>query len=187
VQLGSNYEFAIMMLGFERFGDYSKFSNNLLVIPTSEAFASIASGNEISAAVFGFPQTMQADKNDKLTLLEDLTPIAKKYGLGTLTATTQKFANENPKLNEIFNQVTKETIEWMNANPDEAAILIAEDMPDINPFDIANEIKTSAIPFDISETAYDTVAKLMYEIGVIPNPPKKFSELPNYDSIPKVA
>jgi hypothetical protein len=41
--------------------------------------------------------------------------------------------------------------------------------------------------FTISESSHNKLADLCYTLGMLPNPPKKFSELPNYESIPKVA
>ncbi len=122
-----------------------------------------------------------------LTEIEDLTPTAEKYYLGTLTVTSKKFAEENPELAEIFLQVTKKTIDWMNANPKEAGRILAEEYEGVDAADIEKQITAAPVRLEISESAYDTVANLMYEMGTLPAPPKKFSELPNYDTIPKTA
>ncbi len=99
---------------------------------------------------------------------------------------SQEFADNNPMLVEALISASQEAMDFLNNNPSEAAELLTHQYDGVSTAEIEEQIKAVPFTIDISESAYDTVANLMFEIGAIPESPQKFSELPNYDTIPQV-
>ncbi len=105
--------------------------------------------------------------------------------LGSVCASNNEFVNNNPVLVNAYLEASREAMEYMNENPVESAVLLAKSYG-IEASVIEEQIRAVTLQQEISETAYNTVVELMFNAGILENTPKKFSELPNYDTIPKV-
>lgn len=186
ISIGNIYHLAFMIACKEKYGDAGLYNDNLIVMDYADMFASFsAQSSELSGAIMNFPNTIRADKNESLFPILDLTPIIKEYEIGMYIVTSKDFYNDNAELIETFYKAFVEAIDFMNENPGEAALILSEFYDGIDASDVEAQIKSAPPKLEISESAYDKVAGLMYEVGMIPNPPKKFANLPNYDRIPK--
>jgi NitT/TauT family transport system substrate-binding protein len=184
--VGNVYHIALMLHALRTYGDAGKFDANLIAMSNSDMLSSVMTSNELSWIMLGFPATKRADLIDGLTPIFDMTQIIKDNNMGITICTNNNFNDRNPVLVEILYDAIEQVIDFMNNNPSEAARLLAEVYEDIYAADIEEQIRTAPPQLEMSESAYNTVAELMYEVGIIPNPPRLFSELPNYDRIPKV-
>ena len=99
----------------------------------------------------------------------------------------RSFYQSNPEIIEAFISAAQKSIDMMNEHPDDAAEILYEYYGgDVEFSDVVGQIVAAPPSLEVSEAAYNRVAELMHEIGIIPNPPKAFAELPNYENIPKV-
>jgi hypothetical protein len=73
----------------------------------------------------------------------------------------------------------------MNEKPGEAAVILSDFLGDISAEDIEEQIKSGPPRVEVSENAYNKAADIMYNMGWLSNKPRQFSELPNYNRIPK--
>jgi len=71
----------------------------------------------------------------------------------------------------------------MHKNPEEAAAKLSEIYRGVSS-DVTLELIKRCSP-DLRVTSYDAIADMLYDMGVLSTPAKRFSELPNYNSIPK--
>ncbi len=150
VSLGSYFGMALMLYAQEQYGDYYRFINNLQIITNEDAFASLNTSDDLAALIFGFPHTIQADNNSGLTEIADLTPYMRKYDMSIALVTNEKFGNENPVLVEAICNATKETVAWVNENPDEAAVILSELMPEVSSEDFAALLKDAPLKYELS-------------------------------------
>lgn len=183
--IGSSIHLALMLICKENYGDAARFNNNLVVMQRTDAFASISSSNELACIITVFPYNIRSDETEGLTPILDFMPTVKAYDLGQFVSANSDFYNNNPVLIEAFSKAYQQTVDFINENPEEAANILAEFYGDIDAADIEEQLIAAPPRLEISESSYDKVAELMYEVDIIPNSPKKFAELPNYDNIPR--
>jgi NitT/TauT family transport system substrate-binding protein len=183
--MGSTVHLALMLVSKELYGDPSRFNSNLVSMQYSDIFASITSSKELDCMAATFPNLKKADKIKTLKPILDLTPIIRQYDIGVMFCTRQQFFNDNPELIDAFNKASSEAIDFMNEQPAEAAKLLSEFYGEVDAQDIEEQLKNLPPTPKISESAYDQLASLMYEAKILDSQPKKFSKLPNYDTIPK--
>jgi len=184
--IGGAYHLALMFVGKELFGDARKFDVNLLNMAYADMFATVETSNMLDAAIVGFPYTLMADEIDKMHPIFDLTPTLMEYNISSFTAASESFYSNNPLLVEITLRAFKETMDFLVEHPGESARILSDFYGDIDADSIEEQIRSLPPQLEISESAFDKVAELMFEVGIIPNQPKKFAELPNYNSILKV-
>jgi NitT/TauT family transport system substrate-binding protein len=185
INIGNSQHLALMLACKEQLGAAGKLSDNLVSMQYADVFASLASSDELDCAVMGFPNLKKADAIETLEPILDLTPILREYNIGNFTIVNEKFLDENPYLIEVFSKAFNEAVEYINQESAAAAQLLADFYGEIDAADIVEQLKSAPPKLEISESAYDKVAALMYEVGMLDHAPKKFSELPNYASIPK--
>lgn len=183
--LGSINHLALMLFCKDKYGNPAKLNNNLIVMDRADSFASMVSSDDLAGVITSFPYNLRANETDGVFELLDLTPILKKYNIGSYVSANKTFYDNNPVLIEAIYEAYRQTIDFMNDRPDEAARILAEYYGDIDAADIEEQIKSMPLEFEISESAYNTVAELLFEVEIIQTMPKKFSELPNYERIPK--
>ncbi len=185
--LGGMYHFSLMLQSKELYGDSQKYSNNLVVMPYAEMMASI-SAKTVDCAVLTSPYIQQVEESGEYPEILDLTPILTKYKMGDVIVANKDFHEKNPLLIEAMNNAVAEAMDYMNNQPQEASVLLADFYgTGEDPASLEALIKMLPPSMELSESSYDSLASFMYEIDMLPAPPKKFSELPNYETIPKVA
>jgi NitT/TauT family transport system substrate-binding protein len=184
--LGGANHLSLLLASKEAFGNVDQFNSNLSAMSYSDILASLMTSKDIDCAVIGFPNVSAANRIQNLKVIHDLTPILKKYNLGHCISASQSFSENNPVLIKAVLDATQEAMDFLNNNPSEAAKLLTQQYSGVSVEEIEEQIK--AIPFttNISESSYNSIASLMYEISILTTPPKKFSELSNYDAIPKI-
>jgi NitT/TauT family transport system substrate-binding protein len=187
--LGGSPHIAFMILCKERLGNARIFENNMMQMTESEILASVEVNDDISVALYSFAPGSELIKSDKLTLMEetvDFMEIDNEYSLfGLLTVANFEFAVENPAIIEAYYAAERETVKFINEHPDEAAAILAGYWEGETQENIEQMLRDNPPEIEISESSYDRLASFMYEIGLLDHEPKKFSELPNYESIPK--
>jgi len=166
----------------EVFGDPTIYDNNLVAMPNAEALASLETSNELDCAMFVIPSTVRANEISKITLIEDLTPIMLDYNMTSYFVTNEKFFKENPVLIEAFRKATHDSVEFINNNTKEVAVLLGE-VFDIDPVYIEEALLICPPRLEVS--GYDKTANLMYEAGILSETPMKFIDLSYYNEIPK--
>ena len=180
----TNMEMAFLIKCGEIFGDPMIYYNNIVTIPNTEMLASLATSDEIDCAIIVLPNNVKANEIEGLTMIEDLTPVIIENSLASVFVTDEDFVRENPVLLEAFRKATKDAVKFINENPEDAAKLLAEDYG-IDEIHLVNAFKNYPIKLEIKENGYDSTASLLYQMEILSKLAPKFSELPNYDIIPK--
>jgi NitT/TauT family transport system substrate-binding protein len=184
--LGGMYQFAIELYCKDKYGDAKLFQNNYIAMAYPEMFASVLTSDDISCVVLTSPYIQMADQSEKLFEIMDLTSVLSENNVSNVISANKDFYENNPVLIEALNKAIDKATRFMNEQPSEAAKIIAEwGNAGDNVKEIEENIKRSPPTIYFSESAYNKVSELMYEVGMIQSQPKMFSELPNYDSIPK--
>jgi NitT/TauT family transport system substrate-binding protein len=183
--LGTTTHFSLIATAKELYGDAARFGDDHFTMLTLADTMIALENKSVDCALVNFPFDIAAKKINGVHEILDLTPYSQKYGITGNFTVRQGFYEENPALVDIMYSAMEETKNYANSNPAEAARILAEFYGNVDAADIENQIRTVPLTIEVSESAYDNFADLLYELGKIPNPPKKFSELPNYDRIPK--
>lgn len=178
----TNAHFSFMAACKDEVGDPNYFDSNLVPLSNADALVSIMSSDEFTCSLFTFPSDIKAEQIEGVNLVMDLTQIAQKYSIGSYLVANEEFYKNNPVLVEAINKAYAEAIDFMIENPSEAAKILGEAYG-IEPENVQNLIET--LPPRAGIAGYDNLAGLLYESGLLENEPKKFEDLPNYDSIPK--
>ena len=187
ISKGGAFHLALMLETLFRYGDAERFENNIIPMQSVDQLASVQSSfNELDAITIGFPLIATASDIDTLNVIADLTPVMVDNDLSSFMVTSNTFSERNPFLVQIINEAIREIKTLMIEKPAEAAMILSDYYDNVSVEDVEIQIRSAPPRYEISESAYNRVAELMYEVGIIPNPPKPFSSLPNYDSIPKV-
>jgi ABC-type nitrate/sulfonate/bicarbonate transport system substrate-binding protein len=184
INMGSVVKNAVEIYAKEMYSDPFKFENNFVAMDNADALALMKNSNELDCAVFYFPFSVRAEKTEKLTPILDITPIMLENSLGTFVTTSLEFYTENPVLIEAFYKAMNETVKFINGHPDEVGELLAE-YYGTDADDISSTVEEFPVVSEVSEKGYDKIADFMHEIGLLSETPHRFSELPNYDDIPK--
>lgn len=120
--------------------------------------------------------------NIEIYKIVDVTPEIIELGMTNWLVASSKFIEENQELVDPIMSAYREATNWINANPKEAADLLAP-LYRVDSSEIEREIK--AFPPTIEVYGYDNLANFMYEQGELEKKPRLFSDLPNYETIPK--
>jgi len=184
--LGNSLTIALNIIAKEKYGIPQKFDQNLTVMGYNDAFASIMTSNDLAGAIVSFPNTMKADKIESLTPILDLTPTLRDNNIGSAIFANEKFYKENPAIINAFYRAAEKAEKYVKENSAEAARLLSEYYQNLDAAAVEKQIKEMPPNIRFSESAHNKVAEIMYEAGILTKPPKKFNELPNYDTIPKV-
>ena len=185
--IGGVFDLALKFAAGDIFGNPNRFDSIMVSMQTAEMLATIESSDTLDVIVVGFPETLRANRIDKLTPIYDLSPIAIENNVGHLIVTNENFYNDNPVLVDAINEAFSEAVTFINENPVEAVRIVYPELyGEIDFDDLVAQIIASPPFYRISESAFDRIAELMYGVGMIPNPPQPFTNLQNYDSIPKV-
>jgi len=183
--LGVN-SLAFMLYSQEKYANPGQFSNNLINMQYEDMFSAVVATDELDCIITGFPYNIRSERMKELTEIVDLTPTLNKYGLVTVSAANKDFYADNPVLIEAFNKATDRAIAYMNDNPEEASKILSDLYEDdIEQEDVLEQLKVAPPDKYISESAYNELAKLMYEVGILENQPKKLSDFSNYADLPK--
>lgn len=179
----TNAHLAFMAACKEAFGDANKFDANLVPIANADALAAVAATNEFSCSLFTFPSDIKAAKIEGVHVVMDLGEVASQYGIGSYLVANKDYYEANPALIEALNKAYADAIDYMIANPADAAAILGEAY-NIEPSFVQNLIETN--PPRAEVTGYDKLTGLMLEAGILSKEPQKFEDLSNYDSIPKM-
>lgn len=167
----------------EHFGDLNHFESNLIVMPNSEALASLVSGANVAVSLFQFSNNLQAEADPNLHCIGDLTDIANKYGVGQVCITTEDYYDKNPEVVEAFLEAQQEAIELFYAQPEYVADLLIESGIDISKEDLLEAMPTSGPTGILTAEQYDTLAEFMYEAGMLSKEPAPLESYDFYDAI----
>jgi ABC-type nitrate/sulfonate/bicarbonate transport system substrate-binding protein len=185
VAIGSTNHYALIFAARDLYHDPNKFGGNLMVMPLVDTFSAFVAKSGVDCAVMNFPFDSAVKKIEGIEQILDLVPYIKKYGITGTFDVRKRFYDENPALVDAVYAAMVEATDFMNDNPAEAAKILSKFYGNIDAAEIETQIKAIPISFSVSESAYNSFANFLYETGVLTNPPKKFSELPNYEKIPK--
>ena len=163
-------------------GNASIFNNGLVSVPNVDAIALMQTSRDYDAFILSFPSYSLLPLGFDYHIIGDLTQTAVKYNIGSYITTTDEFGRNNPVLLKAFKTASERAVDLLLNKTDEMAILLA-DFYDVDAVLIADVIRECPPKLEIS--GYDDISALMLELGILSKPPKKFSELPNYDEIPK--
>lgn len=181
--IGSSYYLAFLIATRDVFGDPLIFNKNLITMPPVETLSSLKTSKDLDCAVIQLPYSIEANKIENLTMIEDLNPIMIKYGLTACFFTNEKFFNKNPILIDAFNKAVVDAVKFINEYTSEAAFLLS-DSYGIEPIYIEEQFRS--FPVELEIKGYDNISNLLFEIGLLDRKPGKFGDLPNYKDIPKI-
>jgi ABC-type nitrate/sulfonate/bicarbonate transport system substrate-binding protein len=186
--IGGVMHLALMLAAEAEFGDANRFDSSLVAMQYPDMFATVETSDMLDIVIAPFPNSLRANEMDKLTPIHDLSLISASNHLGHVMVANKDYHGDNPVLINSFREAFHEAVSFIIENPEQASMLVHDRIySDIDFEDLVTYVRDVQSPFfEISESAYDNIANLMYEVGIIPNPPGRFAELPNYDSIPKV-
>ena len=158
------------------------YDNGLVPVPDADAVALIQTSQDYDAYILSFPACYKIPDYVDYHLVTDLTPTSLKYNVGTYILTTDDFENNNPVIIEAFRKACEQAVYLLNNDTYETAVLLKE-FYGLEPSLVADVIRQC--PPKLEMSGYDVIADLMFKMGILSKPPKKFSELPNYNDIPK--
>jgi NitT/TauT family transport system substrate-binding protein len=184
--IGSVSHLALMLVCQEVFGNARMVDDRIVAMGYEDMLASVETSDLLDCVAITFPEILNTERIDKLFPILDFSQISERYNLRHFIVTSDDFFHNNPALIEAFYQALREVVEFINEQPDETARLLAEFYGNIDQEAIVNQIKRAPPVLEISESAYDKIAELLFEIGQIDDPPRKFATLHNYGSIPRV-
>ena len=183
--IGNQHHISFQVMCKEIFGNADQFGLNLIRVDNTEVIAMLQSSNEIDCAIFGFPMTLTADSMDNLEVIADLSPTLLEYDMRNTYVTSKNFYEQNPAIISALHHAIKEAIDFINESPEEASTILANFYVDAEADDVEEYLRMYPPTFNISESAYNKLAKLMYELNILQNSPKMFAEFSNYDSVPR--
>jgi NitT/TauT family transport system substrate-binding protein len=173
---------AIQAMSKDEFNDSSALVSQFTPLESAESLIAFASSYDVDCISGGFPNTVSAMEVPEAHRVVDLTPYAKKYDIGLFYVANADFYENNPLLIEAFRKAQQAALLYIQENPDEVIEVLTE-LFGIDAELIRQELGKSIPSLEV--IGYDNCAALMYEAGMLDHAPKKFSELPNYASIPK--
>lgn len=166
----------------DKLGDAKVLDSCLVPIPAADALAALSTKSDFDGAIFSFPNKVKADQLENLTLLEDMTDIINKYGDGGLLVTRDDYVKENKDIFDGYIASLKKAKQFVEEKPDEAAEILSK-VYGVEPKYIKEAF--AAMPPDYIVKNYDELGTLLYESGALTKEPAKFSEIKNYENIPK--
>jgi len=184
--IGTAYHLALMMIALENFDDATRFDNNLTVMDNAAMITSVENSRDLDMIMLGFPSIIRAHEIESVFPIFDLTSTLNDYNISFVTVANEDFYNNNPDLVEILYQAYAKMIDFIINHPHEAAELLAKFYGNVSAEDITQQLMRSPPQLEISESGFNRVTELMSEVGMIPGTPKKLSDLPNFNSIPRV-
>jgi len=166
----------------ELFDDAMIFDDCLVSVPNADVIGLMQTSNDYDAFIMSFPTCYKIPDDVNYHRIDDFAQIALNYNAGNYTFTTESFARDNPLFIEAFRKACEQAVELLTNEVDEMAVLLA-DLYGVDADTTAEVIRQC--PPNLKMSGYDDIANLMYEMGILSKPPKKFSEFPNYNDIPK--
>lgn len=167
----------------EHFGDLDHLSSSLVVMPNSEALASLSTGSDIAAACFQFSTNLQAEADPNIHCIGDITDVADRYGVGQVCVTTEDYYQEHPEVIEAFLNAQEEAIELFYSEPDRVADILIESGIDIEKADLLEAMPDSGPAGILTAEQYDTLAQFMYEAGILKKEPKLLEGYDFYEAL----
>lgn len=167
----------------EQFGNLDYFKPNLVVMPNSEAMASLSSGSGISMSLFQFSTNLLAEADPNIRCIGDITGVAEQYGVGQVCVTTQAYAKDHPEVIKAFQEAQQEAIELCRNDPERAAALLIQGGIDIEKDDLLAALPHSGPSGVLTAQQYDTLARFMYEAGMLSREPKILEDYSFYPDL----
>ena len=167
----------------EKYGDLNYFQSNLVVMPNTEALASLSSGSGVDVSLFQFSTNLLAEADPNIRLLEDITDVAGQYGVGQACITTEDYAAQHPEVIAAFLDAQQEAIELFYQQPERVADLLIASGIDIDRQDLLDAMPDSGPSGVLTAGQYDTLANFMYEAGMLSKAPKNLEDYGFYPSI----
>lgn len=167
----------------EYFGDLNHLSSNLVVMPNSQALASLSTGSDIAAACFQFSTNLQAEADPAVHCIGDITDIADQYGVGQVCVTTEDYYQEHPAVIEAFLNAQEEAVELFYSEPDRAADILIESGIDIERGALLEAMSSSGPTSVLTAERYNTLSQFMYEADILGEAPKPLEEYDFYEAL----
>lgn len=167
----------------EHFGDMDHFKSNLVVMPNSEAMASLSSGSNVSMSLFQFSTNLLAEQDPEVRCIGDITAVAEQYGVGQVCVTTEDYAAAHPEVVEAFLSAQREAVALFYEKPEYVADLLIESGIDIEKADLLEAMPDSGPSGVLTAEQYDTLAHFMYEAGMLGKEPRDLEDYDFYDAI----
>ena len=179
----SDTSMAFMAMCKDELGDARVLTDKYLAQDHEIAIIAFQASDDVDLMATNFPRSIHVMAIEGVHQVVDLTPYARKYGIGNFFVVNERFYNNNPLLLEALRKAQDDALDFMKNNPEEAAELLAS-LPVyvIDRGVLENEVRTNLPILEVS--GYDLCAELLYEAGILTNLPKTFAELPNYQDIP---
>lgn len=162
-----------------KLGDYMVLDDNLVLLSEAEALSSLTTSKDYVAGNFSFPMNIKAEKAG-LKKIADYNSIVNEYGIGSCYMTTESYYKDNPEIINAFKKAQKEALYILQNNPEEVAEKLQEDYL-LSSEEILNAIET--MPPTNKIKGYNTLAKMLYNVGLVKNEPTKFEDLFNYGDL----
>jgi NitT/TauT family transport system substrate-binding protein len=181
--IGNTAHLAFQIACLEMYGDSSIYENNIIALTENDVAAMVSNTRDLTGVIAN-DRTIEWPQNMKMVL--DLTPYIQKYNISGVIVAASIFAEENPAIIDAFYQAERKAVQFINENPDEAALLLTAFWGEsVNAEDIKRMLLEHLPELEISESGYDRLASFMYQTGIIDHEPVKFRNLPTYNSLPK--
>jgi NitT/TauT family transport system substrate-binding protein len=179
---GSSPHLAFALYCKDYFDDPVVFENNLISVPPADVLGLMLTSQDYDAYIKAFPALFQIPDDVDYHIIADLTPVALKYGAGTYIAATEDFIRNNPIFIEAYRRASEEAVDLILNDTERIAAVLAPI------FGVELDILVYVIrrnPPRLEMSGYDEMATVLYEMGILASPPMRFTELPNYNDIPK--
>lgn len=156
----------------------------LLSVGEQELLNMIATNQVDVAILTGTMSEKMTSVNSEVHEIYDLTPEAQRIGVSNWLVGSTQFFDEHPELLESVMKAYTEALNEAKDDPKGVSEMLAP-LFGISATQIEKEL--TMYPPELGIYGYDEMANILYENGDLRNPAKPFSELTNYDQIPKKA
>ena len=156
----------------------------LLSVGEQELLNMIATNQVDVAILTGTMSEKITSMNPEVHEIYDLTPEVQRIGVSNWLVGSTQFFDEHPELLEPVMKAYTEALNEAKDNPKGVSEMLAP-LFGISATQIEKEL--TMYPPELGIYGYDEMANILYENGDLKNPAKPFSELTNYDQIPKKA
>ncbi|MDO4747405.1 MAG: ABC transporter substrate-binding protein [Candidatus Saccharibacteria bacterium] len=160
-------------------------TDNQLLSLNEQQLIDLITQNQVDAAVMTRVMASKALQiRPEIKMIHSLTEETAKIGATYWFIGSVSYFDQNPDLLEPVMKAYTEAIETINNDPK----AVAEQLAPLFEVD-AEIIEQEFLDFApiVEVYGYDEIAEMLYENGELEKTPKKFSEIPYYESIPKKA
>lgn len=172
--LGSSAQVALQIFAKEKFGNYHYFDNKIISPGQDVITDSMQTSKDMDVAIVNVNQYFSLkDKVNLLQILDNDGILLTNYVVSNV-----KFANNNQDIISAFYKAERESVDYLNNNPNDASMLLAP-IYGLSCEQVLYELKNNKRQLEITD--YDNITKTLHNLNLLENNPTPYSKIMKYD------